>query len=88
MQTHMGSKGAVPAVVNLGSRQRRDQLHVPAALLPGKGPLKRKAGHFGGKKKKHFSYYRSNPIFQLVRWSVIQQAEDNNKRDLTQSHSM
>jgi hypothetical protein len=86
----MGSKGAVPAVVNLGSRQRRDQLHVPAALLPGKGPLKRKAGHFGGekKKKKLFSYYRSNPIFQLVRWSVIQQAEDNTKRDLTQSLSM
>ena len=42
VQTHMGSRGIVPAVVNLGSRQRRYQLHVPAALLPGKGPLKRK----------------------------------------------
>jgi len=42
VQTHMGSKGIVPAVVNLGSGQRRDQLHVPAASLSGKGPFKRK----------------------------------------------
>jgi len=52
--THMGRRDIVPAVVNLGSRQRRDQLHVPSALLPRKGPLKWKLDIL--QKKELFSY--------------------------------
>ena len=61
IQTHMGSRGIIPAVVNLGSRQ----LHVPAALLPGKGPLERKIC-------KKTILLLLNQIVQLLSWSVVQ----------------